>query len=389
MARSDEDLLAAAVLAAKGYTQRDIGRMLHRHHTVITRWIGDAEDKGWLAPASTRKLLRKNIPRTLLRDVSDKLDLEPMRRHLKEGLRDLDTLQGKPLLRDLTIVRSPNPDHDPKSWDKRIGSLGDAAAARFVKHLLPSLKKVGVTWGKTMRAFVSSVQSLAPASGGRRRVEFVPLCGQPIFLPEPCPIGLSASALAADLAKCLGNSGAQQIDLSVPGSIPAKFDIHASILRDFLGEVPAYRKVFGCPPESLGLVHELDAIISSCGGTTKDYRGEWMEARISSEEIKREDWSKLVLGDIGGAVFPQKNLDRDQQRKFDGIAQRWLGLSLSHLTRCARASAESGGKRLGVVLIAHGRSKAEVVLHAIHEAQCINELIVDDDLARELISLLG
>jgi DNA-binding transcriptional regulator LsrR (DeoR family) len=65
-----------------------------------------------------------------------------------------------------------------------------------------------------------------------------------------------------------------------------------------------------------------------------------------------------------------------------GINDRWAGVRLEHLARCARA-ATGGAGRAGVIVLAVGRSKAEVVLECVRGG-LVNELIVDHDLAQAL-----
>jgi DNA-binding transcriptional regulator LsrR (DeoR family) len=65
-----------------------------------------------------------------------------------------------------------------------------------------------------------------------------------------------------------------------------------------------------------------------------------------------------------------------------GINDRWAGVRLEHLARCARA-ATGGEGRAGVIVLAVGRSKAEVVLECVRGG-LVNELIVDHDLAQAL-----
>jgi hypothetical protein len=216
------------------------------------------------------------------------------------------------------------------------------------------------------------------------------LCGQPIFLPRPNPVGLSASTLAARLAEGLnGATSDQQIDLAAPASIPGEFAGDKDLLRKFFTAVPSYRRVFGYPGHD-GLVAELDTILTSGGAITRNC-DPWLEARISTEGQERARWEELIAGDLGGILFARHGLPKAQQRAANemvrGINERGLGVRLEHLKECARAAEDSRGRRPGVLVVAAGRAKAAVIFSAVLES-CVNELVIDDDLGRQFDRLL-
>jgi DNA-binding transcriptional regulator LsrR (DeoR family) len=67
-----------------------------------------------------------------------------------------------------------------------------------------------------------------------------------------------------------------------------------------------------------------------------------------------------------------------------GINERWTGVRLEHIHRCATAAARDHG-RAGVIVFAMGRAKAQITLACVR-AGLITELVIDHDLARALLA---
>ncbi|MBV9122693.1 MAG: hypothetical protein JO112_05005 [Planctomycetes bacterium] len=389
----EQGIVEAALLAAKGMSQTEIGELLHTHQSVVARRIKRAEEAGWLrrpkpAPPS---LDTSRVPPDLLAAAEGKLSHAKLRQELEAKLGQLGRDTRGLLPRAMTIVPALNYKTDPKSWDRRSVAIGQAGAVRLL-GILPRVRKMGILWGKTLQALVQSVCAAGPGRNGRvrQRVEVVPLCGQPIFLSRPHPFALSASNLAARLAEELNRAPTdQQVDLAVPASIPREFTGDKDLLRKFFTAVPAYRRVFGCPGES-GLIAELDTIVTGGGAVSRNC-DPWLEARISAEGQERARWEERIAGDLGGILFARQGLPKAQQQEANemvrGMNERGLGVRLEHLQECAQASENSRGRRPGVLVVAAGRAKAAVILSAVLEG-CVNELVIDDDLAREFDQLL-
>src|SRR4029078_9739380 len=123
----------------------------------------------------------------------------------------------------------------------RIAEVGRAAAERFVK-LSPKVRRVGITWGKTLRAFVDQIDDQRIQKKGRR--VSMPLCGEPSFSEKPTPYTLLASRLAGDLALKLGPR-TECYELPVPASIPRECDGSRRVLLAFFQKLPAYAAIFG------------------------------------------------------------------------------------------------------------------------------------------------
>jgi DNA-binding transcriptional regulator LsrR (DeoR family) len=172
---------------------------------------------------------------------------------------------------------------------------------------------------------------------------------------------------------------------AVPAFIPAKFPrkSHAAI-RAFVAEIAGYRTIFersdcdGRPQEPL--VDRLDTIITGVGTVSPGVSGRLLDDRVVAEGVTKDELQGRVVGDIGG-VFMGRSV-RDPVVR--GINERWTGVRLEHILRCARA-AEDDHSRGGVIVIAMGAAKAHITLEAVRGG-LITELIIDHDLARALLA---
>lgn len=384
-------ILEAAILAAAGLSQTAIGRHLRKKQSAIARRLDKAELFGWLTrPAPPAPVLDESrLPPGLLEAARARLSFTGLGDELRKRLEELGRRTRRPVPHSVTIVGSPNYGTEPAAWEQRQAVAARAGAARLLE-VLPRVQRLGLLWGKTLRAVVEDVCAADPRRAGRVRgpVTVVPLCGQPLFLAEPNPVTLSASTLAARLAECLNYDPPAPIDLAVPAFIPGDFAEHMDLLARFFAAVPSYRKVFGAPGES-GLADELDTIVTGAGSAESGSSDPWQEARRTGEGREPADWERLIAGDLGGVVFPRVGLTGPARRRARAAAQaindRALGIRLGHFQRCAKAAA--GGQRPGVLAVTVGASKAMVLYSAVAEG-CVSDLVVDDELAKELSRLI-
>src|SRR5207253_198591 len=72
-------------------------------------------------------------------------------------------------------------------------------------------------------------------------------------------------------------------------------------------------------------------------------------------------------------------------RVVRGINERWTGVRLEHIRRCADATARDHS-RAGVIVLAMGAAKAQITLECVR-AGLITELVIDHDLATALLAL--
>jgi DNA-binding transcriptional regulator LsrR (DeoR family) len=262
---------------------------------------------------------------------------------------------------------------------QRFGRL----AAGRMQELLPRMRLVGVTWGKTIARLVDGLRQLNPqAPSLPRPVQFVPLTGEPLAFPDP---ETSSSTLAHRLGEVF-TPGAHSLHslAAVPAFIPAKFPRKSqATIRNFIAEIAGYRAVF----EPAGpdrktqepLVDRLDAIVTGVGTVSAGVSGRLLDDRVAAEGVTKEELQERAVGDIGGVFLPRAARDPVVR----GINERWTGVRLEHLARCATAAADDP-QRVGVVVVAIGRAKVEVTLACVR-AGLITELILDHDLAAALL----
>ena len=384
MAISDREIIEAAYLAALGKTQEEIGRRLNREQSTVSRWLKRAFDKHYLIPA--RPLLnREVIPEGELIEASKKLGGFQVQRWCELE----ESLVAKYALRKVTIVQGYADEHAP-TWQQRAHTLGAVAAARF-ESMLPRMKKVGVLWGRSLRAMVDCLDWQNPRN---TRVEFYPLAGDPIFIDysnRQYPHTVTASQIANELSQKVNGTEAALSLSPVPEFLPKKLGNgdtsqtqqkrQRQLLRTFFAEVPSYRAIFGktiAPknkPHPQGEIVNLDTIITSVG--VVDSEDPWYASRFESDPLEMETWSRLIIGDMGGVLFPNSD------EKVRDLNDRCTGANVFDFHRVAERARQSKQRRTGVVVLAHGKAKARPLVEAI-QIGCVNEIIVEYELAEEL-----
>jgi DNA-binding transcriptional regulator LsrR (DeoR family) len=187
--------------------------------------------------------------------------------------------------------------------------------------------------------------------------------------------------------------------------IPLQFAGHVSTIRGFLGWINGYRAIFGEPPErgarkagrpaspptaQSPLVERLDMVLTGAGVPSRHSRSVWLQERLVSEGFRDlAELASLVIGDIGGCYLPRHDLDAKARQRVRGINARWTGIQVDHLRRCAEraARARSGKGPRGVVIVALGKEKAEVVAECVRLG-IVTRLIIDHELAQALAARL-
>jgi DNA-binding transcriptional regulator LsrR (DeoR family) len=363
---------AAAYLYTHGNDQAKIGGVLGVSQAEVSRLLAVARREGWL---QTRCVLPEDAVAAVEQMVFSGRDA------LRERLVREAARGGSAVVPAFRIFHSGGEGSDAGSWNARLRRFGEAAATRL-QELLPHLRLVGVAWGATIARLVDGVRQLNPHPPSLRApVQFIPLTGEPLTFPDP---ETSSSTLAHRLNEILGGQGAFHSLAAVPAFIPAKFSPHSrKAIRQFIAEIAGYRVIFerrgadGDPQEPLA--DRVDAIITGVGTVAAGVSGRLLDDRLVAEGLTKEELRERVIGDIGGVFLPRSARDR----VVEGINERWAGVRLEHFARCALGAARGAG-RVGVIVLAVGRSKAEVVLECVR-AGLVNELLLDHDLAQALI----
>jgi DNA-binding transcriptional regulator LsrR (DeoR family) len=363
---------AAAYLYSQGSDQAKIQAVLGVSQGEVSRLLAVARREGWL---QTRCVLPEGAAAAVEQVVFSGRD--DLRRRL-----DREAARGGAPVRGVRVFHSGGEGTDPAAWEARLARFGRAAAARL-QELLPHVRLAGVAWGATIARLVDGLRQLNPRPPDLPApAHFIPLTGEPLTYPDP---ETSSSRLAHRLNEAVGGGpGALHSLAAVPAFIPAKFAPRGrAAIRLFIAEIAGYRLIFertdadGRPQEPL--VDRMDSVVTGVGTVAAQISGRLLDDRLVAERMTKEELRARVVGDIGGVFLPRAARDRVVR----GINERWTGVRLEHLARCARAALQ-GPRRAGVVVVAVGAAKAEIVLACVR-AGLVSELILDHDLARALI----
>lgn len=364
---------AAAYLASQGEGQARIAGVLGVSQGEVSRLLAAARRAGWL---QTRCVLPPGAAEAVERVIF------AGRGELEDVLGREADRHGAAPVRNVRVVHSGGEAGDPAGWDARLRRFGLAAAARLQEQL-PGMQLAGVAWGRAIGRLADGLRQLNPhAPQLPAPIRFVPLAGEPLSYPDP---ETSSSTLAYRLSEACNADPPRFHSLAaVPAFIPARFPRRGrEAIRDFIAEIAGYREIFGgggakTKPQG-SLADQLDCVITGVGAVTAGASGRLLDDRLAAENISKEELGARSFGDIGGVFLPKAPRDAVVR----GINERWTGVRLEHLARCARAAA-TDTSRAGVFALAVGRAKAPVVLESVRRG-LITELVVDHDLARALL----
>lgn len=401
-ANRDARIAAAAILAARGEKQADIGKKLgDLTQSSVSRLLEDAEKRGWIVKSV--HFLEEEVGSQIRREAE--LLLFP-----HDLLSRITQRFPQTCLRRVCVFDSGGTGTTDKEIKERYSRFGRAAAQRL-SHMLKLagngkqahrtgeessresdsneaeegvVRIAGVTWGRTIHAVVRGLERLhhKPIRTDSP-IEFVPLCCEPIGLESEA---ISSSHLASLLRKRINDGkGEWHSFTGVPAFIPISFTRkEQAVVEKLLRCIPSYSRIFSEPSGRRtavggGLVGNLDLLLSSVGKVPLGYFGEeWL--RVAG--IDRKALSRLVLGDIGGILIPRTKLGASQRAKIDRWNAAWTGVKFEHLRQVAES-----GRKPGVVVAAVSARKAEIVLEIV-KLKLVNELLIDQDLATAIVKLL-
>jgi len=161
------------------------------------------------------------------------------------------------------------------------------------------------------------------------------------------------------------------------------------VLSDFLFKIPGFQKIFR-PSSGVALVAKVDTVVTGVGVFKEDGQeedresGAFLRERIAQEHLDSAKLAKIVYGDFGGILLPRPNLTPSQQSQVADLNIGWMGAQETDFCRIARQSRSSN--RPGMIVVARGTQKAELIRHALQRG-LVNELIIDIPLARKLQEL--
>lgn len=365
------DVDTAAYLHAQGRSNKDIADLLGVTEVVVSRYLQQAREEG---------LIRINFQSSSL--PSERRAAYEQRAFgceiLKQHLQNLANHLGVTPIRNISISYSGGEGTSQEEWDARIEHFGKNASD-FLLTLLKKAEIVGITWGSTLKGIIDGLKALDIPSR-QQKIQFFPTTGEPIGANGESK---GSSSLAEQLDLVLNGGSKHCRSLRGIGAVtPIDFtDSEREIIKNYFRRSKHYVDIFD-GEESL--LDEADMIITSLG--THDQP--WLmfnDELVMTGGIDREELSRLVQFDLGGALYPRPNLNADEAERFRLISGTWMGITMPHFLKVADKAARNGSP--GVTIVALGKNKASVLLECC-KLGLVNELIVDHDLAHELERLL-
>jgi DNA-binding transcriptional regulator LsrR (DeoR family) len=372
-------MLAVAMLAAEGRRQVNIAELLGLGEVRVSRLLRDARRARYLREEI--RFLKEDLPDHLLLKVRDRI----VRKAVTDRLRSF--MQGIP--GGGPIMRVFNCDAHVSNARKRVEQLSQQAAP-YLKKLLERSQKCGLTWGGMLRGAVSALSELHFQYRTPPQIrECIPLSGEPLGNE---PMRFSSSSLAHDLGQIVNGDSYNAPSLAmVPAFIPEGFSkSEVSGVWKLIGLVRSYGMIFGRRSMKNGekpLAEHLDMLLTSVGPAESPL-GFGQGRLFETGKLKIDDLRELVLGDIGGVCVPRPDLKQTALRKLQDVNERWTGLRLEHVQACAAQAKDPDRDRPGVVVISGGKARARFI-YEITRRGLINHLIIDDELAKELDTIVG
>ncbi len=375
--RKDLEAQQAAYLRAEhGLLQEEIGRLLGGlSQSRVSRLLHRAEERGWLV--RSYKFVTDGLPPDRLAAL--KRFVEPST--LVDSLARVDSRTGV-TVRGVHVVDSGS---SGRNIDLRLVRFGRAAAEPLI-DLIRRSDVLAVTWGNTVSHVVDGIAQAKAPRPAPRAIRFVPVCGEPLDRGSD---QVTASHLAERLHKIMGSTAPRPPSLTgVPALIPRRFSgSDADGIRKFVAQAGSFKEVFGKPAP---LIDQVDSLITAVGSSKKPMgfiHDELLKAgSLPKRKLTSAALGKLVVGDVGGVLFPRPGLDTRGRAEVEALNGMWTGATLPHFERIAKQAARSA--RPGIIVVAMGgEDRAAIVAEAVRHG-LINELIIDRSLADALTTAL-
>lgn len=383
MPRSDHsdtslNLLTAAFLVGDGMKQIDIARVLGVSQAAVSRLIRQA--RGNYLKEEVR-FLREKVPPDTIKQILHRTSRHSLALRLDALAQSSAGVRG-PVLRCFPCSAPPGRGMERMTELARL-------AAPWIREMVLRSNSFGVTWGGMLSRVVAAQRALSIAPPWKQPpVEVIPLSGEPL---GDSPTTFSSSSIAHELGIIVNGDSYNARSLAmVPAFVPDGFtrEQTAGVWR-LIGLVKSHAGIFGphnssrspAPP----LAARLDMILTSVGSAQRPL-GHGKGRLFETGNLKIRELRRLVVGDMGGVLFPRAHLTREQQAKLDAVAARWTGLTIEHLKACSRRAHDQPdpfGGPPGVVVICAGAERAPFLIEAVKQG-VINHLIVDDELQEEL-----
>lgn len=372
-ARDFQAQKAAYLRAQHNLSQEEIGKLLGGiTQPHVSRLLARAEEMGWLI--TELHFVERDIPQEVMEEIRHLLEPQP----LVQALQKVSEINNLfiPTIRVFDSGTASTTDEAMALRRKRFGRM---AAGRF-EELLRDSEIVGVAWGRTVNGLI---EGFASTHRGQRQfpIQFVPVCAE---LVGPATPEFSSSRLADRLNDIVNSGQGERLSLSgVPAYIPRHYSKEkASIIWEYISDIGSYQKIFrGASP----LLAKMDTLLTSVGPSQIIIGGNATELTAAGS-LDVDQLQSLVVGDMGGVLIPKPNLNDEERTVVNELNRMWTGISLDHLEHIARDARKSAHKT-GNIVVAIGCIRA-TILYEIIRLGLVNELIIDNDLATALQTLI-
>jgi DNA-binding transcriptional regulator LsrR (DeoR family) len=356
---------------------KNIAELLGKSPATITRRLDEVRQAGWLRdrpvfdpPAEVWEQLQG---RMTCADVENVL----LAHFGRERLQRLTVIPGP--------VR-PNAESERESLPENVERIGLYAARRLSETLDSGSHVVGVNWGWSVRQCMVNLRPSHPNPSLR----FIPIVGN-LSLDENDPhfeeaIECSSNRLAQTAASAFEAPRAPR--LSTPAYIPRRFHDdprRLRAIRDFIEGDVSYRRIFGERDEAgeshPGLIEQVDTLVTGLTSLDVETLPTYRPNLITPEDIPVLQRAGVV-GDLALHLIVSEDASADagkaspERELVSRINDLIVGASPADFIRVAAKTRSGETRGLGVVVLAVGPWKAEILATAIRLG-AVNELITD------------
>jgi DNA-binding Lrp family transcriptional regulator len=376
---SDVEMMAAALLfteqAPDGQrrTQEQVGNELGLSQAVVSRLLKEARSRGVLVTVEER-FEPSAIPTETMQRVRRRISGEPRRLTtlLKQRFGDL-----APAVRILPTT--------PGDWDSRLRQFANVAAPDVLTLISSSNEIVGISWGNSVGSLVTAIQALCVTPPRvRRPLTVIPLMGEPHWRGFAASVG--SSKLAHQLDETLNGPSEEKFPslVGVPPVIPKEVqDAELEIAYKVIEHTAGYLELFGSRRQGTSrkmrgaaLADRLDCIVTSLSRKWRPL-GYGDETLLDSGGGGIKPADGAILGDLCGVLIHP----RAPFTEPNPLDMRLTGIRRTQLLDCATRARGKNSRGPGVICVAIGGSKADVLLACF---PALNHVFVDQELATEL-----
>ena len=257
-------------------------------------------------------------------------------------------------------------------------------AAAYVKSLIVRAPICGIGFGNTLFHLVEALRTFSGGQWGKQRPTFVPLSGDAW---GNRPTRLSSSTLVWRLSKLASlpadawTPSLGMIPAVIPFSLKEERERGVRLLMELVKD---YTKIFGRD----GLAEQCDMILTSVGPADSPH-GVDSKNFANADGPGKEDLQRILVGDMAGVCYAKPDLTKTDVEIVKELNRRWTGVQEPALRKCAERAfrRDPGVGPPGLVVVAIGPRKAAMVIEAVRMG--LNQLIIDQDLQREIERMLG